>query len=153
MWSRADLHDFTVLVRCLSAKFLWGSWSGNLRVLFRRKSTRDHGGKNNPWVRLFLLGGWHLGGYLQVPILMESCKKWDGSSEGIRSPQEIALHLSAAATAPPQTNSSPLKIGHPQGKFHLSTIHFQVQTVSFRAGGESSHLVSVLITMVIVVVP
>ena len=59
MWSRADLHDFTVLVRCLSANFLWGSWYGNLRVLFQRKSTRIIV-VNNPLVRLF--GGWHLGG-------------------------------------------------------------------------------------------
>ena len=32
------------------------------------------------------------------------------------------------------TNSSPLKIGHPERKIHLPTIHFQVWTVSFREG-------------------
>ena len=35
---------------------------------------------------------------------------------------------------PHETNSSPLKIGrrNPKGKYHLPTIHFQVQHVSFR---------------------
>ena len=34
----------------------------------------------------------------------------------------------------PETNSSHLKIDHPKKTFHLPTIHFQVQAVSFREG-------------------
>ena len=34
----------------------------------------------------------------------------------------------------PETNSSPLKTGHPKRKCHLSTTNFQLRTVSFREG-------------------
>ncbi len=42
--------------------------------------------------------------------------------------------LEAWSNTLPETNSLPLKIGHPRRKFHLPTKHFQVQFVSFREG-------------------
>ena len=46
----------------------------------------------------------------------------------------LSFHFLLRNPTLPKTKSSPLKIGNPKKKFHLPTIHFQWQTVSFREG-------------------